>query len=301
MQVGRRREGTVVLSRNGDLIAYGHKQVVIVDSYAAEEYRVIDMERPVEEEMKETLPLYFYYHRGLSLPNGRNSIMECRVDELKAMLVVRGGSVTAKDGRALNRDELRRLVTVYLSMEGENKKHTVYFNQERVGNGIFADIDTSQRRTIPQIVQSLVDCPEFEKSPRQFFLNITNLLSQKRFTDDYATIALEAPELQETFIHQTFIHVGENPSQKNIRSSLARVMQMNNVLYHANARSDDRKPMYIVSKQVASQNHDQKTRNKTAPGEKPLTSEYLVMMQVMVQATTVESHGHTLGIISHMM
>ncbi|KAL7523537.1 hypothetical protein ACHAWF_000560, partial [Thalassiosira exigua] len=127
------------------------------------------------------------------------------------------------------------------------------------------------------------------------------LLSQKRFTDDYATIALEAPELQETFIHETFIHVGKNPSQKNIRSSLARVMQMDKVLYHANARSDDGKSMYIVSKHVASQNHDQKTRNKTAPGEKPLASEYLVMVQVMVQRTTVESHGHTLGIISHMM
>ncbi|KAL7533234.1 hypothetical protein ACHAWF_004406 [Thalassiosira exigua] len=52
--------------------------------------------------------------------------------------------------------------------------------------------------------------------------------------------------------------------------------------------------MVIISKQVASQTCDEKTRNKTAPGEKPLSHEYLVMMQVSVHATTVESHGHTL-------
>ncbi|KAL7541138.1 hypothetical protein ACHAWF_006863, partial [Thalassiosira exigua] len=80
MQVGRRREGTVALSRDGDLIAYGHKQVVIVDSYVAEEYRVIDMETPVEGEMKETLPLYFYYHRyGLRVIHWWAAVMGCDI------------------------------------------------------------------------------------------------------------------------------------------------------------------------------------------------------------------------------
>ena len=59
--------------------------------------------------------------------------------------------------------------------------------------------------------------------------------------------------------------------------------------------------MFIISKQRASQVRDEKTRNKTAPGEKPKLAEYLVMIQLLVQPTTIESHGHTLGIMTHVM
>ena len=76
---------------------------------------------------------------------------------------------------------------------------------------------------------------------------------------------------------------------------------MDQVLYHANAWSDDGKSMFILSKQRASQTRDEKTRNKTDAGEKPLLAEYLVMMQVMVRPTTQESHGHTLGHVRHIM
>ncbi|KAL7552027.1 hypothetical protein ACHAWF_017125 [Thalassiosira exigua] len=457
MQVGRRREGTVAVCRDADLIAYGHKIVVIVDSYSNEEYRVIDMEAPVDAEMKDTLPLYFYYRRfglrvihwwaavmgcdisvnengilyagpkaffkalrsldhvpssdlstlnfanalrehvgaacrlswgvhqlaaeldrvaklftsdgtyydddgnvlkitgelvrersratvrhmrgdldpktgaeftasqkaeinaiechnllhnsaarrsslrGLSLPEGRENVESCRVEELKAMLVVRGGSVTSKEGRALNRGELVQLVKAYMSMESQNQKHTTYFNRTRVNNGIFANIDTSVRRTVPQIVQSLVNCDEFEPSLHQFFVYIQLLLTNERFSHDYGSIALEAPELQEKFIHESFFHVGESTNQKNITSGLTKVLEMDKLIYHANAWSEDGKSLYILSKQVASQVRDAKTRKKTAHGEKPLSSEYLVMMQLLVSATTVESHGHTLGIISRIM
>ncbi|KAL7534009.1 LOW QUALITY PROTEIN: hypothetical protein ACHAWF_004689 [Thalassiosira exigua] len=61
-QVGRRRERTVAVTRDGDLIAYDHELVVIVDSYAAKDYRVVDIQMPVEEEMKKTLLFYYYYH-----------------------------------------------------------------------------------------------------------------------------------------------------------------------------------------------------------------------------------------------
>ena len=46
---------------------------------------------------------------------------------------------------------------------------------------------------------------------------------------------------------------------------------------------------------------DKKTGNQTAIGEKPKIAEYLVMMQVSVHPTTVESHGHTLGAMVHVM
>ena len=97
------------------------------------------------------------------------------------------------------------------------------------------------------------------------------------------------------------MHVGESVSQKNIVSGLTRVLEMDKVLYHANAWSDDRKSMFILSKQRTSNTRDEKTRNKTDAGEKPLLAEYLVMVQVMVRPTTQESHGHTLGHITNIM
>lgn len=95
---------------------------------------------------------------------------------------------------------------------------------------------------------------------------------------DFSTIALSAPELSEKTIHKAFIHVGESVRQKNIVSALRSVLERDNVLYHANAWSEDRKSIYIVSKQVASMVRDQKTRHKTPAGEKPKLAEYLVMV-----------------------
>ena len=46
---------------------------------------------------------------------------------------------------------------------------------------------------------------------------------------------------------------------------------------------------------------DEKTRHKTAAGEKPKLAEYLVMVQLAVRRTTVASHGHTLGVFTHVM
>ena len=46
---------------------------------------------------------------------------------------------------------------------------------------------------------------------------------------------------------------------------------------------------------------DEKTRHKTSAGEKPSLAEYLVMMQVSVTPSTIESHGHTLGAVGHVM
>ena len=82
---------------------------------------------------------------GLSLPQGRDTVASCKVEELKAIVIARGGGVTGRDGKALNKVQLQKIVRAYLSMEAENSKHTVYFNRSRVRNGIFASIDTSQK------------------------------------------------------------------------------------------------------------------------------------------------------------
>ena len=40
---------------------------------------------------------------GLSLPSGRDTIYACRVEELKAMVIARGGSLPGRDNKALRR------------------------------------------------------------------------------------------------------------------------------------------------------------------------------------------------------
>ena len=80
---------------------------------------------------------------GLSLPSGREIVSSCRVEELKAMVIVRGGDVTGRNDKALQREELQKVVRAYLSMEAKNTRSTVYFNQHCDDNGIFVDVDTS--------------------------------------------------------------------------------------------------------------------------------------------------------------
>ena len=194
------------------------------------------------------------------------------------MVISRGGNVTGRNGSALSRAQLQATVRAYLSLEKENSKHTVYFKRDRIRNGIFADIDTSKRNSVPQIVEQLVRVPEFEPSLHKFFLDLLSLVKEDGFIDDYSTIAMEAPEIREEFIHESFVHVGESVNQKNIWAGLMKVLEMESVLYHAVASSADGQSLYILSNQRASQVRDENTRNKTEYCEKPRLAEYLVMM-----------------------
>ena len=90
---------------------------------------------------------------GLSLPPGK-TINDCSVDELKRMIIERGGSLQG-DGKALTKGKLKLIVKAYLLMEKENTRHTVYFDRSRNNNGVFDKIDTSERKTIGQILKSL--------------------------------------------------------------------------------------------------------------------------------------------------
>ena len=89
---------------------------------------------------------------------------DCRLEELKAMVISRGGNVTGRNGGALSRAELQATVRAYLSLEKDNSKHTVYFKRDRIRNGIFADIDTSERKSVPQILEQLTRVTDFEPS-----------------------------------------------------------------------------------------------------------------------------------------
>ena len=87
-------------------------------------------------------------------------------------------------------------------------------------------MDTLVRQSIPQIIDQLIQCREFENSLHGFFVDINSLLQSGDFVDDFSTIAMEAPELLESFIHKSFVHVGESTTQKNIVSALAKVLEM---------------------------------------------------------------------------
>ena len=77
---------------------------------------------------------------------------------------------------------------------------------------------------------------------------------------------------------------------------------LESLVYHANANVIDDQTnihyLYVMSKMMASYNKDEKTRKKTAPGEKPLPNEYLTFQRFLVEPTTEASHGHTLGIVT---
>ena len=110
--------------------------------------------------------------KGVSLPSGRETIASCRVEELKGMVIARGGSVTGRNGKALRREELQQIMRAYMSMEMENSKSVVYFNREKDKNGIFSKIDTGERQSIPQIIDQLLRCGEFEESLKDFLLRL---------------------------------------------------------------------------------------------------------------------------------
>ena len=117
---------------------------------------------------------------GCSLPRDRTTVADCKVEELKAMVVARGGNVTGRDGKSLKKMELQKVVRAYLSLEMENPSGTVYFNRSREENGIFANIDTSERKSVPEIIGQLVQCREYEPSLHQFFVDLSGYLEREK-------------------------------------------------------------------------------------------------------------------------
>eukprot|EP00984_Skeletonema_dohrnii_P011132 scaffold4426_cov181-Skeletonema_dohrnii-CCMP3373.AAC.1 len=232
---------------------------------------------------------------GLSFPEGKTSVGELSVDQLRTMITARGGNVSASCGKNLNKAELQRILTAYLLAEVENPVHTVYFDRSRKSNGTFAKIDTNEKNSAAEIIKNLERCNEHEESIQQFFRDVLHYIENNKFLDDFLSISMLAPDLQDEFIVEAFIGVGDSRTQKNIRDGLTRVLEMRDTIYHAMAFAEDGKSMYIISKQHASQKHDEKTRSKTDNGERPLRKEYLVLLHIAIEPTTQRSHGHTLG------
>lgn len=82
MQVGRRHSNIIAMGRDSDLIGYGHRLVVMIDSYHAEKFRIIDLTAPVDECTKDELPLYYYYNKyGCRVIHWWAAVMGCDVSE----------------------------------------------------------------------------------------------------------------------------------------------------------------------------------------------------------------------------
>lgn len=234
--------------------------------------------------------------RGVVLPEGRASVDDCLKAEVKKMLISRGASVMGKDGKELGVDDLRARLKRFLFVEKERPSQTVYFNRTD-SNGIFSKIDTGHKQSIERILRNLARSHAHTNSGLvEFFSEVESLHTNGRFIDDFDTIAAESPEIDPNTICEEFIHIGHEKRSKSIRNALKRVVEMNDLLYHAVAWREDRRSFFILSKQQASQRHDQKTRTMTGAGERPLRQEYLVMMEMQVQPTDKEKDGHTLGV-----
>ena len=111
------------------------------------------------------------------------------------MVIVRGGGVTWRDGKALNKEKLQKIVRAYLSIESVNPKYTVCFYWSRQHNGIHANIKTGQSQDVSKIIISLAACNKYVTSPYLFFVDLLWYSNKDKFIWDYATISLETPEL----------------------------------------------------------------------------------------------------------
>jgi 5'-3' exonuclease len=237
-----------------------------------------------------------------SLPTGRDSLGTCTVSELQKMVLARGGGIKDTAGKNMNKAALVLLLKKYFFLEKEVPSQQVYYNRDREKNGTFAKINTDNGADIPTIVSQLIGASE---SHNGLLLEVQDLLHDKKFMDDFDDVALHSPELHETTIRAFFIHIGYNPKQKTLGSSYQRVLDLDDVMYHAIAEGACVKRsgrgarfFYILTKVEASYSSDQKTRNKTAVGEKPLRKEYLTVIKVLAEDTTMDTHAHTLGLIT---
>ena len=107
---------------------------------------------------------------GVLLPPGKACVNDCIMDELKKMVIARGGNLTGRDGKAIPSNQLKRLVRANLLLEKENSKHTVYFQRAKTDNGIFTNFDTSERKSIRNILQQHIDCSELTINECKFLL-----------------------------------------------------------------------------------------------------------------------------------
>ena len=201
-----------------------------------------------------------------SLPTGKDSLGKCTVAELQKMVLARGGSIKEAGGKNMNKAALVLLLHKFFFLEKEVPAEQVYYDRDRETNGIFAKISTDNGTDIPKIVAQLIAASE---SHQGLLLEVQDLLEDNKFIDDFDDVALNSPELHESTIRAFFIHIGYNPKQKTLGTSFQRVLDLDDVMYHAIAEGacvkrsgQGARFFYILTKVEGSYSSDQKHGTK---------------------------------------
>jgi hypothetical protein len=242
---------------------------------------------------------------GFSLPQGRESAKECVVAELRAMVTCRGGNGVSERGENITKPELVKIVTGFQLLEQEMPKTTVVFDRNPETNGLFLKCNDVHGRTVPSAIQDILNDPAMKSNNvhvriiRENVQKAQLLLRSNKFVSDYDCIAMTTPEIQAELIYRECSYLGESIKQKSTGTSLARVLGQTHLLYHANAFSETRDTLWIISKQMASM-QKKKRKKKDKRGERPQPREYLVVMALGIEAPNEKKHGHKLGVLTHI-
>ena len=129
--------------------------------------------------------------KGISLPENKSSIEECAVEDLKVVIICRGGSLTGKNGKSLSRSQLLLQVKASLKIETEKPSSVFCFDRSRSNNGMFSKIDTSKRRSLTRIINDLANNPSYEPNIISFFVDLLRYCKQVKCVYNFSTIALE--------------------------------------------------------------------------------------------------------------
>lgn len=243
--------------------------------------------------------------QGFSLPQGRSSVKECVVAELRTMVTCRGGNGVSERGENINKPELVQIVNGFRLLEKEMPQTTVVFDRNPETNGLFLKCSDVHGRTIPSAIQDLLNEPALQSNNIQAKLIRDNvakaqlLLRANKFISDYDAIAMTTPELKAELLYRECSYIGESVTQKNTGTSLSRVLGQSHLLYHANAFSDTRDTLWVVSKQMASMQKE-KRKKEDKRGERPQPREYLVIMALGMEPPDDKRHGHKLGVLTHI-
>ena len=101
------------------------------------------------------------------------------------------------------------------------------------------------------------------------------------------------------FVTKSYSHIGAKDDQRAINLSRKQVMEMDERVYHAYCKADDEQSIFVLSMQKATMKTDESKRNNS--GDKPDLNNYLIMVQIAINPTSYELHGHDLGECSHLM
>jgi hypothetical protein len=221
----------------------------------------------------------------------------CGVAELRLFITARGGTSSG-----VLKADLVAIVMAYLELEKEVPPILVDRSE---GSGLMlAKIETKHGTDPRATIRGLMADGGVQKSVDPFplaeFLGLVDdQYKSDNFSDDQDDIITAAPEMHAGVINYLYAPLGGGAEMKSMRDSLSKSCEQNGIIYHAMALLDD--TVLLVTKQAASLRKDQTTRKETEAGEKPLPDEYLVILELGYEKTTVESHGHELGVITKVL